>query len=421
MRAPIAIAALGAALAMPAAAGAWEQAARLTAGDGADYRAAVVARNPAGDVAAAWVRSPARAAAGTGRVYVATRARGGARWVEARPVSGAGVSAPAVAINARGRAVVAWPLRDRVQVAVRADRASPWRTRTVVRASGTVTDVAVAVGSSGGMTLMWSEQRGPAHRVRMAEDRAGTGRWAIRGSSVGTRGRPALAVTPRRGGAVLWTDDGRVRAARNPGGVFERTVQLSDANGLDPVTVAMSPAGATLSAWGASLPGGTMVLSAAERGVDGGWRALGDIGLGQRPWAALNARGDAAVAWPVAAGQEGGAGIEGSTRRAGRDWEPAIVVPRAQCGCDYVVGSSAVDGSGAIHVSWLRTGTAAPTAVVAVATRAASGGPWRRVTLGNRADAAPRLTADAGGGAAAVWAAAGSGGGVWASAHAGGR
>ncbi len=405
-----AIATAGGLLVAPAIAGAWGQVVTVTPRDGADYRAADVAQNPAGDVVAAWVRSPAGAAAGTGRVFVATRAGATGRWTSPAAVSAGGVSAPAVAMNARGWAAVAWPLRDRVQVAVRAGRAAPWRTLTAVRAGGPVTDVAVAVGSSGAMSLMWNERRGSAYRVRMAEDRTGKGRWILRGSSVGARGRPALAVTPRMGGAAIWVENGRVRAARNPGGVFERSVQLSDADAQGTAGVAVSPGGVALGAWGASLPGGTVVISAADRRARGGWRALGDIGLGARPSVAVNAAGIAAVAWPVA-DDDGRSGIEGVARGADGEWRTLTIVRRTECGCQYTVAATAVDGAGALHVSWSREGGRGP-AVGVISTREAGGGPWRHRGVGPQADIAPRLSTGAGRGAAAIWTTPGDTGAV---------
>lgn len=411
MRAATAVAALcAAALAMPAGAGAWGGTTLLTASDGADYRAPAAAQNAAGDAVVAWVRSPAGAPAGSGRVVLAPRLRGSARWGGRRVVSGVGVGAPSVAVNPRGDAVVAWPLRDQVQVATRTGRTGRWQTRTIARAGGPVSDVVAAVGSGGVMSVLWSERRGSAYRVRMAERRAGRADWAIRGLSAGARSRPVLAVTPRRGGAAIWVEGGRVRTAYNPAGIFRPTVQLDDADGEAPAAVAMSPAGGAIAAWGASLPGGTVVLSAAERRSGGGWRTLGDVGLGSRPAVAMNGGGDALVAWPVA-DDDGRAGVDGVARRAGGDWEPVTIVRRSACGCTYTVGSVAVDGAGAMYVAWSRAeGRTSP--VSAVATREAGAGAWRSTTIASPVDAAPRLAAGAGRGAVAVWAADGRGGGV---------
>ncbi len=73
--------------------------------------------------------------------------------------------------------------------------------------------------------------------------------------------------------------------------------------GRDPDSPALAygRAGRTLAAWGTRLPGGTMVLAAAERpNATRRWRDLGDLGVGAAPVVGSNARGDAIIAWASA-------------------------------------------------------------------------------------------------------------------------
>jgi len=242
----------------------------------------------------------------------------------------------------------------------------------------------------------------------MAEDRAGDGRWVVRGSAGAAGGRPVLAVTPRQGGAAVWAEAGAIRGLRNPGGAFERAARLGAGDGRSPAGLAMAPDGRVLAAWGAELPGGTIVVSAADRRVRGGWRGLGDIGVGARPTVGMNAAGDAVVAWP-ASDADGRAGIEGVARMAGGAWRTITIVRLTACGCTYAVDSVAVDGAGAAHVVWSRGGSR-DGAVTALATREAGEARWRHRGLGAAAADAATVSAGAGRGAAVAW--VGADGGV---------
>lgn len=400
-------------VALPAGAAAFPgETVTLSADDGADYRAPALALTGAGDAVAAWVRAPAGDRAGSGRVVVAQRSRRG-RWSPGRTLSRPAAGAPAAAINARGQAAVAWGERTRLHVATRSGRSAGWRTAvaaTTMR-GGAVRDVAVSVDRRGTITVMWSETATGGFRVRMAARPAGRARWTVRRSRLAVGGRPALLVSPGRGGIAMWTAEGSLWAAHDTGDGFEPAVRLA---GRDPDSPALaySRAGRTLAAWGTRLPGGTIVLAAAERlSAARRWRDLGDLGVGSAPMVGGNARGDAIIAW-ASADDAGRAGIEAVTRRAGGGWVPTTIRPRGACDCEYELGGAVVDGTGDAAVSWRRrdeTGDGA----AAIATRPRSGSRWRIRRVGPVPDyGPPSLAASAGRTAGAVWASSGDDGGV---------
>jgi len=138
-------------VALPAGASAFPgETVTLSADDGADYRAPYLALTAAGDAVATWVRAPAGARAGSGRVVVAERSRRG-RWSPGRTLSRPAAGAPAAAINARGQAVVGVGRADPAACRnpLRAVRGMARRGRRHRGARGTVRDVARGRGTAG--------------------------------------------------------------------------------------------------------------------------------------------------------------------------------------------------------------------------------------------------------------------------------
>lgn len=391
---------------------------RLSADDGAEYRAPDMALTAAGDAVAAWVRAPAGARPGSGRVVVAERSRRG-RWSPGRTLSGQAAGAPAAAINARGQAVVVWGARTRLHVATRSGRSAGWRTAVVTARGGAVKDVAASIDGRGTITLMWSEAAATGFRVRTAVRPAGRARWVVRRSQLTAAARPALLASPGRGGVAMWVAGERLWAAHDLGHGFEPAVRLASRDPESPA-VAYSRAGDTLAAWGTRLPGGTVVLAGAERLTPTRrWRDLGDLGVGAAPVVGSNARGDAIIAW-ASADDDGRAGIEAVTRRAGGGWVPTTIKPRGMCRCAYELGGAVVDGAGGAAVSWRRrdeTGDGA----AAIASRPRVGSRWRIRRVGPVPDyGPPSLAAAAGAAAGAIWASSGDDGGVRARIRSGG-
>jgi hypothetical protein len=210
---------------------------------------------------------------------------------------------------------------------------------------------------------------------------------------------------------VAWIEDGHTLSARTRGGVFERPGEISAEDSASP-GAGLSPRGAGLVAWGAGLPGGTSVVLGADRESAGtAWGAPEDLGIGRAPQVALNDRGDAVVAWSLDGTGEP-QGIEAATRRRGGVWRTTTVVPRRTCRCSLSVRRVAVDGVGAVLVSWGRREAEGAGGGGAASGRA-GGSAWTRPALrALRVREAPAIAgADAAGGIA-VWVEDGPAGGV---------
>jgi hypothetical protein len=393
---------------------AWGAPVRVSAADAAGYRAADVALAPGGDAVAVWVRTPAGASSGGGRVQVSQRSGTVGTWSRPVTVLGRVAFAPRVALGARGDAVVVWSSGPALLAAVRRGESGPWVRETVAEV-GVVQDAAVAIDGSGHPVVMWSERRGAGFLVRLAVRRGGA-RWSLRPARLSVPGpaEPALALSPGAGALVAWVDDDRLLASRTADGAFERPLELSD----DPVraaTAALSPGGAGLAAWSARLPGGTPVMLGADRRRDADrWRQEDDLGIGLAPVASLDDRGDAVVAWGIGeAGQD--QGVEGVTRRQGGAWRASTAVSRETCSCLVEAVRAAVDAGGGALVAWRRT-AAGGIRTGGAAAVAAGGTLWRRAPRGPAGvGAAPAIAAAEAGRGLAVWVGRDGPGGVWAS------
>jgi hypothetical protein len=380
VRGPLLCAGMALMLAAPAAASAaWGPPVLLGTAGGADHRAPAIARNAAGDAVAAWVRAPASAAPGSGRVLLSERRGASGRWTRARVVSGPGVGAPAADIGPRGAALVAWGVGSRVFVASRDARTSRWRTAAVATGPGRVTDLAAGADASGAMAVMWAESIGARYRVRRAARPVPGGRWRIGASAIVTAGRPALATGAGGNGVAAWVTDGRVAVARATAAGFERP-ELAGSGDSPIPALSMAGSGRLLAGWRTTLPGGTTVVGAAAGGPTGELRQLGDVGVGDGPRVGINARGDAAVAWSLADRDGDRAGVQALVARAGGSFVPSSVVRPAACQCTYAVAEVAIDGAGGPVVAWRRTSRRAAD-VAAVSSRAGAGGPWRAIAL----------------------------------------
>ncbi len=365
-----------------------------------------------GEALVAWIRRP-EADATTGRVQVAWRHGPRRRWVTGRLLSRGGASAPRVALNARGDAVVSWVSGRTVVAAVRRGRKGRWAAARVVQAPVGVQEVRPAMGARGRPIVMWSERRGDGFLVRLATRVSARAGWSVRPARVGTPGPapPALALSPGAGAMAAWIADGHLWTARTAKGTFEAPREVSSEDSSTPA-VALSPGGAGLAAWGVGLPGGSSVVLGAGRARAGlTWGSEKDLGIGRTPRAALNDRGDAVVAWGLAGPGEP-QGIEATTRRRGGPWRASTVVSRRTCGCSLTVGRVAMDGSGAAVVAWRRD-EGAGVGGGGAASSQAGGSQWARAAVApGRIREAPAVSAADGEGAVAVWAEEAPGRGV---------
>lgn len=250
--------------------------------DGYDAQVAV---DPQGDAVASWMQC----AAGSGCVVqVATRPAGGA-WSAPATLSSPGVPAsePAVAIDAKGDAIVAW------KQYVGADE---------IEAS---THAAGAVG--------W--------------DPAETLSNPLRESTT-----PQVAIDPTGQAVVVFTGDDAVGTSRIQataeqgfGGLWGAPIMLSAAgqNAEEP-TLAVDAAGEAIAAW-SRLNGSEHIVQEAARSTNGVWSTPINLSIviqdGSQPRVAVDAAGDAAITWIAYNGN--GEFIDVSTRTATGAWSGA--------------------------------------------------------------------------------------------------
>ena len=363
-----------------------------------------VAAGAGGRAVAAWLRTDRH---GT-RVLASSRAAG--RWTPQAALSGPGAARPRAAVNALGDAAVAWVGDRAIVAAVRRGPAGRWSASLVARADGTIRDLRLAIDRVGRPMVLWSEAMDSGFVARVASRPSASAGWRVRPARIGTPGptAPALALSAGAGALVAWTDDGRTLASRTVTGDFEAPREVAGEAGGRPAA-AIGPAGTTLTAWSARLPGGTSVVQAAGRTDPGdAWGEPDDVGIGTTPVAALNEDGDAVVAWSLG-GAGGPQGVESVTRTGPTGaWRATTVVPRRSCNCTLRVAGVGVADDGTAVVAWRRDDEDGGTGG-GVAALSAGREDWARAGIGGgRPDATPAVTA-AGGGATALWATQGSG------------
>ena len=195
------------ALALAPAAGAatWGAPVRVSPPDRASYSSGAVAAGPAGAAVAAWLRTPAGAPRGAGRVQLASRPprRG---WARARTLSGPGASLPRTALNARGDAAAAWLNGRLIVAAVRRGPRGVWAAGRVGEAGAPVQDLTLAIDRRGRPTA--AVDRAPRRRLPGAARHRRAGRRALAGP-VGRRhdtgagaALPLAQPRPRGAGGV---------------------------------------------------------------------------------------------------------------------------------------------------------------------------------------------------------------------------
>ena len=400
------------ALAPVAGAATWGAPVRISQPDRASYSSGAVAAGPAGAAVAAWLRTPAGAPRGAGRVQLASRPSGRG-WARARTISGPGASLPRTALNARGDAAAAWLNGRLIVAAVRRGPHGAFTPGRVGEAGAPVQDLTLAIDRGGRPTAAWIERRGDGFQVRLATAGPGGARWQVRSAGVMTPGPepPSLSLSPGRGALAAWVDDGRVMASRTVDGDFERPVPMSDPDSSSP-GASLGPSGAALVAWSARLPGGTRVLQAAGRPEDAPrWGSADDVGIGGAAVVGVNDAGDAVIAWGT--GQAGGEqSVETGMSRRGGDWRASTIVAPRSCDCELSAVAAAVDGRGRAAVAWRRDdGTEGDAG--GAATLAPGGDTWDKARIPpTRVAGSPAVAAAQTAGIVAVWAAAGAGGGV---------
>lgn len=336
----------------------------------------------------------ALAAIGAGAAHGATP-----RWHPPVAISpqGSNPARPAVALASRGEAIAAWRAssrgRVRVEVRVRRGLRAPWSAAHVlatrsVSTSQPLSNPAVAMNARGDAVVLWQVAQGP---LRSAVRRGWTGSWRTATVPAPPAGAdpdaafatPRLAIAPDGAAVALWTaqETGAWAARGALLAAGARTWQETPAPPLDPALpapprygpprIAVGPAGDAVVVWTApsSVPGpGGSALRVVRRIGTGPWGApvtpADPVGRAGEP--AVSANGRVAVVWTgaeatppspvqVAVGEPGAAGLGAPDAIPAAAWETA----------------SAVNSRGDVLVAWSGLNEGAAHAAVRPA-----GGAW---------------------------------------------
>ena len=217
--------------------------------------------------------------------------------------------APAVAVNDRGDAVVAWSARRQsvIQAAVR-PAAGAWQAPVDVSSpgAGSVIDLHLALTSAGDAVAAWRFvgpiETGP--NIVQASFRPAGGAWSPVASISSPRGDPEnlrLRVDAAGDALLVWKDigrNGRIESARRPAAAaaWEAPVVVAAAGG-DFLDLGMDRRGNAVAVWTDSLT----VRAALRPAASGAWQPPAAVESAERsvffPVVAMGPDGHAVVAW----------------------------------------------------------------------------------------------------------------------------
>ena len=267
----------------------------------------VVASDPGGNAAAAWVAG--------GQVQVARRPVGSSTWTPAVTVSPAGVSAtdPDVSVGPTGVAAVVWVAAGDVQVAVQ-PTGQPWGAARNVSDNPTWsdTDPQVEVGPAGIATVVWAGQNAASTIVRSKTASAASisAQDALTPQVTGTFSGLSLARNAAGDAVAAWRWDGAggsyVQAARRLNGAAWSAPQAQGTvpSVADAPSVTLDGSGNAALGWGSGPTADTNLPYVATwpRGGNLG----GPVGLSAAPARrvalAESADGRLAAAWSSPSG-----------------------------------------------------------------------------------------------------------------------
>lgn len=298
-------------------------------------------------------------------VEATSRTRGSAAWQAPVEVARPGIgAAPKVALDQNGAAAIVWIHDigdDRVlQATIRPAGASSWPNANDL--SGTpirIQNHDIGMDAGGNAVAVWAQRDDAEHFYVVGDLRpAAGGVWLApvafsSTSSVATSG-PSLSLAPNGEALVAWIDGGAVRVVSGhaPTGAWDQT--------LTPAT--------------------------------GGVGSETDVSV------ALNAAGDAILAWSWRRSATGPAVVQATFKPRGGNWGPAVDLGTAGTGRSHA--QAAINGAGGAAVVWL-DGTA-----LRGAGRSASTGHWSApaTVATNVADSGAHVAMNPGGNALATWA-----------------
>jgi hypothetical protein len=265
-----------------------------------------LAVNADGRAVVAWTARSGRGFA----VMVATRPSPRGAWTAAAPLAPASAVRPLeprAAIGRAGDAVVVWrEAGGPVRSAVRHGPVGHWRAADVSAGGTGWSDPAVAIGAGGAATAVWGEGAGDDWTVRRATLGGPDAAWRV-DPPLASAGPPLLAVGSGGVAAAILGPAPVVPVSLARARPLRVAVAAGAAGWGPPATVApaavqpavaVGPAGDVLAAWTAS-DGGAPVVRAA-------WRAAGAAAFapaealapgGQFPRVAVNGEGYAVMGW----------------------------------------------------------------------------------------------------------------------------
>ena len=391
-----------------------------------------VALDGQGDATAAWMELPKGA-----KVYYQARAASlsaaGSAWGPVSilsPPAGVYAAFPQVAADGAGASVMVWeqggwyltgapgPRHPSwVEASFRSSPTGVWQPPVQVSPFGAQADnVEVGIDADGNATAVWQTPGSSGDSEIVAATRAAaTGAWSaptVLATSARELVFPELAVSASSAAAVTWISllhgallspshtDTVYAAVRTAGGMWARPVRLGvdvefreqvDASFAQPnPQVAIDAQGDAIVAWQAKAHG-TVVTDAARFVAGRGWQKPAPVAntLALTPHVGLDARGDATVVWQG----PNDSVVTASKAPGARRWSRPTILAREGPYRPYPEVS--VNGSGDAVATWSFANAEA-------AVRRSPNGKWRRaVTLG--AGGVSQVALDARGDAVVVW------------------
>lgn len=274
---------------------------------------------------------------------------------------------PRVAMNADGRALLAWNATGVVRYAERAADGN-WQPRGAVPGGGTgAGPVAIAIGRSGAAAVAYTTvatRYTPSRLMVSLQPAAGAFGAATEPAPGAVAGDIELGVSCDgsvtllwNGGAAIWTST-LPGSGRTPGlcdgqpgkGPWSAPVQLSNAHvGASLPDLVVNDAGAALAAWQEGAAGNPSAIVAAYRPAGGSWEMAQTASAPTahatwNPKPGLDAGGNAAI------GYLDGQGMVVVTRTAGGSWSAPSLVSGSQ---SAFYPALAISGGGDLLVAWL--------------------------------------------------------------------
>jgi hypothetical protein len=278
-------------------------------------------------------------------------------WQPADTLSRLGL-APEVAVDAGGDAIAVWESPSGVQAAMRPAGGNWLAPQTVATPGGE--DPQIASDPSGAVFVVATRQApGRSTGIQtVSRPAGGTFSPAQAISTSENAFHPRIAMNARGDAFVAWEVDlprgCAVRAAFRPAdGGWSAPRTLSDTHAFCPANqrVAIDERGDAIVVW-LALRRRTTFIEAAGRTAEGRWTARRTIArardIAEPPEVGMDARGDATIVWSEPALVGGWDVIRVRTRPAGRGWQAVRALPYANAGR----ASLAIDARGDALVAW---------------------------------------------------------------------